>query len=675
MAQTNLTNATRETLTGNRVGVNLIADAGGGVTRDVLTGNRVGLDLIADIGGGVVREVLTGNRVGQSIYAEVQGVGRDVLTGDRVGKNVYADVLSVVREVLIKEPPIRAMHTSREVLVSMLNENLSVQRTISGFQQTVLVPRPPMALPSTVKSARDVATYREQVVLGAVRPWARSTDFAAGLRMQVIAHRNFTAAPLMISAITMSVMRMLVVRSRGKAYAPVSEVRVGGERQQVVQRRDFTPTKQVRTEIRVGGLVQQFVASRARQVVVITTTASVYQHRQQVVQASGKLAPHSEIDAAYLVAMAVLRRTVVPPNSGENVMQQVAQAVQKRVPAAPFGSDRAATFSQQVVQHRAYDPVQSYRIVPGMAQLAVLHRATYSPANIIGRHAATLAQQILMDRTDLVMHHSFTTVGSLSLAFVMGRTTPKPWDVIDPSIGRHVGGLAQMSVVHRDTIPPLTVITHSRYAYNVLAQAVVGDVFPLPDYPVVIHETDVMAVQQQVVMADNHDWSPVSSVRAQQVVGQVVVTDGEGWLDPLVPQSDVSVSGLVQSVVVLDTFPGSMVPQSEAQVAALVETVALGDSTMPDPMIPQSEAHAALVVEFAALGDAQFPNPLIPSSEIRSSLVGAVLALGDLSLRGTFGGSEIQAMTLAEQVVMSDRSLVGIPLRGGPRPIVSASMS
>jgi hypothetical protein len=635
----------------------------------------VALDLVADVRGGVTREVLTGNRVGMDWYSDVLTVGRDVLTGNQVGRNIYADVASVVREVLIKEPPFRAMHTSREVLVSMENENLSVQRTITGFRQTVLVPRPPMALPSTVKSARDVANYREQVVLANVRPWARSTDFAGGLRMQVVAHRFVTAAPLMISAITIGIMRMLVVRSRGQAYVPVSELRVGGERQQVVQRRNFTPVSQVRTEIRVGGLVQQFIASRLQGVVVITTKVDVFQHVEQVVQASGKLAPHSEIDATTLVSMAVQRRTVVPPNSGENAMQQAQQAVQRRVPNVVFGSDIVPGMKQQVVQRRDYSPQQSYRFVPGLVQQAVVHRDTYSPANIIGRHAATLAQQTVQKRTDLVMHHSFTTVSTLGLTFVLGRTTPKPWDVIDPSIGRHVAGLVQMSVAHRNTIPPATISTQSRYAYNVLAQLATGDVFPLPDYPVPIHETDVIAVHEWVAAGDNHDWPPVSAVRAQQVVAQMVVEDNDAWLDPLVPQSDVSMSGLVQSVAVVDAFPGSMVPQSEAQVAALAESVALGDSTMPDPMIPQSEVLVSLVSEFAALGDAQFPNPLIPSSEVRSSLVGAVLALGDPSLQGQFGMSEILAMNLAEQVVMVDRSLVGIPLRGGPRPIVSVSMS
>lgn len=646
------------------------------VSRETLTSDRSALDLIADIGGGVTREVLTGNRVGRDWYSDALLVGRDVLTGDRIGMNIYADVASVVRETLIKEPPFRAMHTSREVLVSLENENLSVQRTITGFRQTVLVPRPAMPLPSTVKSARDVANYREQIVLGAVRPWARSTDFAGGLQMQVIAHRIATAAPFVRSDTRIPTYKQLVVLSRGIVYVAVSEVRVVGEKQQVVQRRDFTPVAQVRTAITAGGLVQQFIASRAQQVIVITTTADVFQHVEQVVQASGKPAPHSPMDAAYLVSMAVQRRDVVPPNSGENVVTYGQQSVQRRAPAAvPFGSDHAGGLAQQTVLHRDYAPVQSYRIVPGLVQQTVLHRDTYSPANIIGRHAATLRMQALQQRTDLVMHHSFTTVYTLDLSFVIGRTTPKPWDVIDPSIGRHVAGLVQISVAHRITTPPVVISTQSRYAYNVLKQVALGDVFPAPDYPAEIHETDVIAVHEWVAHGDNSGWPPVSAASVQQVVGQVAVGDNAGWIDPTAPQSDASVLGLAQSVAVGDSFPGSMVPQSAAMIAGLVESVALGDATLPDPMIPQSVAQVDMVAEFAALGDAQFPNPLIPLSDVRSSLVGAVLALGDPSLQGTFGGSEIQAFNLGEFVVITDRSLVGIPLRKGPRPIVSVSMS
>lgn len=671
--QTGYSSVIRDAITGDTVGRNTAADVIS-TGRDILTGDRYGILLLAD-GARISREQLTGDRYGLTITGEVlPGVGREILTGDGYGQTWLSGGMVVVREAIIMEPPFKAAEVMREVLVSLPNDPLTLARVITSYRQAVLMVRPTMALPSTVKSLQTIPTLRELAVQRAPRPWAVSDKFASTLRMQAMQHRFFSPAPQVWSAITVGTYAALVMQSRDQMYVPVSEVRVGGERQQVTQRRGFTPAPQIRTAISAGTLVQQYIASRATQVVVITTTASVGTHAEQVVQASARPAPHSNIDAPGLVQMIVQKHNIAPPGIDDRAGTLGQQAVQVRALTPPFGVEHTATVRQQSVQRRDYSAQHSFSSVPGLVQMSIIHRDSYAPAFVVGRHAATLGQQITAGRA-LPMHHSFTTVGLLQLGFVIGRVTPAPWDVIDPSIGRHAASLVMLSLHHRNTVPPLTVTTQSRYAFNVLGQVAHGDVFPAPPYPVSVQETDVIAVHEVVAQSDLGEWSPVSAVKVQQVATGLVVNDLDGWIDATVPQSEVRATSLVQHVAALDAFPGSMVAQSAAVVAGLVESVALGDSTMPDPMIPQSDALVSLVSEFAALGDAQFPNPLIPSSEVRSSLVGAILALGDPSLHGNFGMSEILAMNLAEQVVMVDRSLVGIPLRGGPRPIVSVSMS
>jgi hypothetical protein len=103
--------------------------------------------------------------------------------------------------------------------------------------------------------------------------------------------------------------------------------------------------------------------------------------------------------------------------------------------------------------------------------------------------------------------------------------------------------------------------------------------------------------------------------------------------------------------------------------------LALGDSTFPNSMIPQSVVQVRGVTEFAAVGDAQFPDPMIPASDARSSLVGATPVVRDPSMQGNFGMSEIEALMVLEFALIRDPTLVGIPRRTGPRPIVTVSMS
>lgn len=674
--ETGYSSIIRDALTGNSVGLDTWADVLPGNARDILTGDRYGILLLAD-GYHTSREQLTGDRYGLDVYGDaLPGNAREILTGDGFGMTWLSSGVQIVREAIIMEPPYKVAAASREVLVSLPDDPLTVARVITSYRQAVLMVRPTMALPSTVKSPQIVPTLRMQAIQQHARPWAVSDKFASTLRMQAVQHRFFTPAPQVWSANPVSTLGQQVVQSRGQVYVAVSEVRVKTEQQQITQRRDFTPAPQIRTAITARTLVQQYIASRATHAVVITTTADVGSHAEQVVQASGRPAPRSEIDGSTLVQMIVQKHNIVPPGIDDRAATLGQQAVQVRPLTPPFGDEHVGEISEQVVQRRDYGPQRSYNIVPGYVQQTVMHRDTYTPANVIGRHVYTMAQQTTAAIT-LPMHHSLTTVGMLALRFVLGRTTPAPWDVIDPAIGRHTAKLSHLTVMHRDTIPPHTIATESRYAYNVLGQVVVGDnVFPAPPLPVQDHETDVIAVHEWVTHGDNAGWSAVSAVTAQQVIGQAVVTDNDGWIDATVPQSEVRVTEAWEIVTVGDTeFPGSMVSQSAALVAGLVESVALGDTTLPDPMIPQSVAQVAAVTEFAALGDAQFPNPLIPLSEVRSSLVGAVLALGDPSLQGQFAMSEIQGFNLAEFVVITDKSLVGIPLRGGPRPIVSVSMS
>lgn len=663
----------RDALTGENVGRLIAADVING-HRDLLTGERYGIDLVAEVGM-ARREILTGERYGQSVFGDVYpGTHRDILSGDGFGMTWFSGGAVVVREALIQEPPFKMAGAMREVLVSMENEPLTIGRQVASFAQSVMMLRPAMALPPTVHSMIDVPTLREQAVQKVERSWARSTDFAGSLVM-LSTHRRLSSPPALTWSLpNVWTLRQLVVRSRDKLYVPVSEVRIAAEQQSVVQRRDFTPGNTVRSMTMVGKLVQQWIASRARQVVIITTEAHVGQHVEQVVQQNARPAPRSDIDMATAVQMIVQKHTVVPPGIDDRVGQLNEQVVIPREPTPPFGEVLSYQVRSQALMQRDAEMHRSITYVSGGVSMAVMHRDTIAPAYALGRHTAAQVQQVLIER-DVVFEQSYRIVGGMQLAFVLGRDVPAPWDVIDPAIGRHAFSLSHLVVQRRDTEPP-TSIMESRWVHGLYGQVVIGDKFPAPDYPPpVLPETVMIQAAEVVVVPDVDEWAPVSSADARQVGQALVIGDADGWIDATIPQSAVQMAEIVQAVALGDEgFPNSMVPQSDAVVPVVASHFAHGDQ-FPDPALPQSEIETSQVIEFAALGDRELPDPRIPTSDAIVRRVGAITVLPDPALTGRFDGSEIRQQSVVEFLVLRDRSLVGIPLRAGPRPIVSVSMT
>lgn len=641
--------------------------------RETLTGSRVGLVLSADAIS-VVREELKGHRVGKNVMGDAISVVRETVAGQRLGRNVAADAISVIREVLIAEPPIRVVSAVRESLISLPNDPLTQARLVPGYRQAVVMVRPKMALPSTVKSPQIVPSLRQQVVRQVEREWARSGIYAATLRMQSVVARNVLPANDMNSFATVAVFVEQVVRSRGQTYVPVSAVFVRAQRQLVVSTRVVTRAPDVRTAITVGSQRQQIVVSRKTAVVVIMTEAHAATLVQQAVVEDTRPAPRSEIRARTLFHMTVQKHTVVPPGIDDRVGGLREQVMIARVPTAPFGVEFARTLVAQAIVGRPAVMHESHAIVGKHVELTVMRRITYAPAFVVGRHVSSLSAQVVMKRVT-IMEHGFIEVGSMRMAFTLRRIVPAPWDVIDPSIGRHAATLHMLSVHRRTTTPPAVISKESRYVFNLAQQSVLGDVFDAPPVPQPVEqETLVYQVAHQVVHRDR-EWGPVSAVKVIELAASLVVGDNGGWIDPFLPTSDVTVFTAHQAIALGDVFPDSMMVQSAAEVAMLGQVFAVGDGTMPDPMLPLSEIQASGVLEMAAVGDAQFADPTIPLSEVRSSLVASPVAVRDPSLSGSFGMSEIKATSVLEFLLIRDRSLVGIPLRQGPRPVVSVSMS
>lgn len=666
-----VSSATKEALKGDSVGRIIKGDIASAV-RENLTGDSAGRDIMANAVS-TVREVITGDGVGSNTPASVYSAAREILTGDRVGVTFLADVAVVVREILSKEPPLRISSAVRENLMSMPGDPLTVSHLIPSYRQTAVMARPTMELPSTVKSMEMVFSLRELAVQRLVRFPSISFDYAMTLRMQAV--MRLTTAPTIRSPITTGVYRELAVLSRTHAHVPVSAVYAATQQQLAVLHRVVVPAPDVRTPIRVGVQQQQVVLSRRVDIPVILTDAFAHTQVQVVVLEDTRPAPHSPIDAATLVQMTVQRHNVIPPGIDDRVGAQVQQVVQTRVPATVRGQDIVAQTYQQIALARTVPASQRSPVyAAGGVMLVAQHRDSIPPKYALGWRVNTMRQQIVQERPAAGAYRSQVEVKSMRITFVLHRITPHPIDVIDPSVGRHVGQYQMLAVQHRVTLPPEVISAQTRFVYQLAAQVTLGDVFPPPDYPPT--EPPISAVfsfGELAVVGDSDGWVPVSVVTVKPLIEQVLLGD-DIWVDPSVPVSDLDAFGVYAAVTLGDVFPDPASLLSDAEVDALGQTVVFGDA-MPDPMLPLSEIQVSYLVAIPVVGDDSLPDPTIPQSEVIARSLGALVVLGDDSLSGEFPMSPLTIPSLAEVLVVGDRDLRGVPLRYGPRPVVTVSMS
>jgi len=618
----------------------------------------------------VVREVLIGDRI---FPLNVASVVVERLVGNGYGYNAIAYTATVVRETLVKEMPLSFATVVRETLVYRPQDNQTQARIANNFMQQVVQLRAATAPPSTVRSLTAVPSFRELVLVGRTAFWPRSPLYAVSLREQIMSRR--IVAAYTHSDTSASGLAMQVLQSRTRVYVPVSMVYAATERQQVLQHRDTTPANQVRTTIRANNLGMQVLQSRVRSAVVIMTYAYVETLVMQVLVKNTRPAPISDFSVKTQVQLILQRHQPAPPGIDDRAGSLFEQVLVGSTPTAPFGIVLAASTWQQVVVPREVVMPQSMRSAAALATLVMQHRETFPPQYALGRQTYSLWEQVAQHRVTVapVDVHSVSSAASIRLQFMLFRTTPKPWEVIDPSIGAHAATLSWLTMQRR-VVPPPADLNRSRFVASVVGQVVLGDAFPAPPIPEPVADRVVESVVEQFVYRDK-DWTPVSRVDARQVIEQYALGDNAGWIDPTVPTSTVYVDGLAQALAVGDTFPDPLLPHADAMVTSLVEVAAVGDASFPDPTIPQSIVDATLVVEFAALGDTTLPDPTIPLSSVTARAVASFCALHDPSLTGPLPGSAARALSVVQAVVVADKSLVGLPLRKGPRPVITVSMS
>lgn len=581
---------------------------------------------------------------------QVNSVLRETLVGDSIPYQALTFSHNVIRETLIKEAPILVVQVIREALVRLDNDDSTQHRIVEGLRQTAVMRRPTMAAPGTVHSTTTVSVLRQLIAMKRVIPAApRSPIDVVTLRESAVLRRATIAAPNMYSPTNVNSLREQVVVSRVRAYVPVSMVVVGNLREQAVGKRVTVPASQMWSPLTVRTLAEQIVMSR--RLAAITTDVFTASLVQQAVVKDARPAPHSPIDVRGLVEQVVQVRDVTAPGSDRRVGALAQQVVQDRDP------DTTAIGMEHVAQ---------------LKLLTTMKRDTYPPAAAAGRHAASLVQQVVAHR-DTIMTEGAAHVASLRVAYTMFRNTPLPIDVIDPTIGRHVASMHQQSVHQRFMPTPPEVKDPSRFVFLLREQVVHADVFDPP--PARPSEVIVMSLSEQFAYRDR-TWLPVSRLTVTSTAMTVAVSDSTGWSDPFVPTSEAMVFNAMEALVVGDKFVNPNDLLSAAQVMALTEVVAVADNVgWIDPTLPQSAIRVTSAHEALVVADPGWEDPRTPHSDVAVSSLFEHVAVHDDALSGHFVMSSIRVNSLVEAVVLTDPSMVGIPKRTGPRPVVSVSIS
>lgn len=651
--------------------------------REVLIGDRVGVDIKFNLTS-AVREVVQGDRIGldvtyaltvavRELVVEVPGrwpaatsAVREIMTGNGVGFNTVFQLGSVVREVVVKEPPFKVESVVRESLVAIPNDPLRLAHVAAGLVQQVAmrVLRPP---PSTVKGANIAYTLRQVVAQRNRRPAPHSPQDVAKLANLVAMHR--VTPGIAHSVTSTSTLRMVVALSKSQAYIPTSGVYLASLRQISTHHRVTIPAGDIRTPIQAKTMRQVVAMSKRAAAVVTDVFASSFV--AQVAMGRAITPPQSMSRVGKLAQIVTKTRDVTPPGIDDRVAALQEIVALERAPIEYIGMMRGAALRQVVAQQRAAQWPESQAIVAQYGQVVAQHRYTIPPAYLLGWRVPGLRQVIAIHRA-AGPQRSEIVVGTLARIMTLRLVTPLPPDVIDPSVGRHVGRLAQVTAQHRDTLPPEQ-NGRRLFVFGAHTAVALGDKFePVPP-PVDGDSTlTAFALQMDVVMGDRK-WDAVSRLTVQGVASALVLGDNHGWIDPVVPFSEIQVQQAGQAVALGDTFLDPMLPLSTADVSMLGQAVAIADEFVP-ANVPQSQAQALTVAEAVVLGD-EFVPANVPQSAAQVLQVAQALLLGAEYPSPSTPQSDVRVSEVAMQVVLPDKLSVGLPIRTGARPVVSITIS
>lgn len=649
------------------------------VSNETLTGERVGRDVVVDAGH-VRQEALLGERVGRTVVADVGSMSQEALAGERVGRNVVADISHALIEVVMKEPALTVASVAVESLVSLPDEPVAPRHLVpQAFQWSVqwkeTLPASQMVSPISVSGVVTAVIGGRKVAMHI------SEAIYSHAHLSAVLSRAVTPAPEHISPLSLRHASTLVTLSRDRAYQPRSEVVVRSTyaaatigREMIAPADRHSPINAASTMTLVtakahrpmpeGGIwstqVQQRI-THAREmpaayggVVAGQTVSLSTQWRDRTLPASATRIGSSSL-------MVVQKRDVIAPGPYAQVAsnaQLIAQGRKLPLHTSPL---RYSTLTEQITLQRVGPMPESYRILGSEWQMAAQHRDTPHPDQVAGtNYAQAVTQSSQRKRLPSPLQvSSMSRTAAVRVIFNQRRTVPRPEEVIDPSVGTHVAEVRVLATQRRVTEPPNADPEARRNLYAYAEVAVLKDkgMEPPPDEPIDIASAQVRGLMQTVVVADDA-FLPMSWVHLPALRQPVVISDNYDWLDPWVPLSDAAVNHLYQFTLLDDTsLPPSDQPRSETR-AILVAQRPLIQDRYPDPSVPNSEVALPALSETPVLADTSLPPGDQPRVDAVVPAVAEAVAVADSSLPP--GDEPLSAAMVGELTVtpvLADHSL------------------
>lgn len=626
------------------------------VTTDTLIGEHIGRNYAADVAS-VTAETLIGERFGRAVIADIGTVVTDALTGERVGREIMADVGHVLFEALVKEPALTISHVLAEAIVSLPDDPLApTHKTAQLFE-----------IAAQGKATSDPANVISPVTVAGVVTFTAadrevsiplSPDDVPQLVQEATLERLLGPIEEMISAIDVHRLTSMAAVSRGKAYQPQSYVSVASIRFSATAQRQLMPPEEYRSPNQANQVVTLVAAS-----VKLPAPGGGIEVGQlaQMLIADRPLEPHLTPQFVGQAAQLLVQARVMPAFGPRIEVAQNVQLLsrQRAVPAAHSPADVGTVVALTVEQRSAEFPM-SQAILGSQAQLATQGRDVPHPIEVVGMNVSAVFTEAAKFRPTPIPPTvvSATRVGQVRVQFVQWRKTPRPEDVIDPSVGAHAGQLALLGVQHRAVTPLPDPFEGQRRLHALNEITVLRDKLPPPpEEPTDLPDARISLLLEAAVVRDG-SFLPLSYVHLPLMAEVCVLNDMSGLVDPTKPLSDAGLHEISETTVLADLGPWTdpTVPQSANSVNELAASVVMGDTSPPPADLPLSEASAIELSEHVILTDGEnWLNPAVPHSTAMMSELAESVALADTSLLpADLPLSKVSMIELSGHVALAD---------------------
>lgn len=333
-------------------------------------------------------------------------------------------------------------------------------------------------------------------------------------------------------------------------------------------------------------------------------------------------------------------------------------------PHLPRSVQRLASMSVQYAIAKTDMPVhETDRFYASFLRLIATGANVPPPAANLGMflpQSVKIVAQVA-DVADPVTVQSAICVSANNMLTAARRNVLPPTDVFDPTIGEHIGSVAELTAVRKIAASPQE-LGASRFVSSVVAHVAAFDAELSQGVPDPVVEFQVSSLALPVVTQDL-TFARLVNVDVAQVALGFVLRDSSLITAPGTSFSELNVASTSMSSAILDTFDHPSTAYSVARVSNLLAAAAVAQGSMDDPMVPKSAVDVQQIFTGVIAEDIALPDPMVPLStlyvgEIHTAILMREQAFDDPNLpTSTAAVSAIMAAVSTGDPTLPDPSI------------------